>query len=124
MAVDDLDDAVASYERLFGASVELRERVESQGVEAAYLRIGASRVELVAPLAGDTPVGRFLASRGPGVHHIAIEVDDLRSAIRQLREEGANVIDPEPVPGLGGKAVSFVHPDSVYGVLVEVVAGG
>jgi methylmalonyl-CoA/ethylmalonyl-CoA epimerase len=122
-AVADLDEAVDTYQRLFGARVELRGRMEDQGVEVAYLRIGSGRVELVSALGDDTPVGRFLAKRGPGMHHVAYEVADVGAAVRSLAAEGAEVIDPEPRPGLGGHEVSFVHPDSVYGVLVEVISG-
>jgi methylmalonyl-CoA/ethylmalonyl-CoA epimerase len=121
MAVEDLDDAVETYARLFGAEVEVRGRMESQGVDAVYLRLGEGRVELVSPLAADTPVGRFLAKRGPGMHHVAFEVDDIRSAVGELVERGAEVIDPEPRPGLGGHEVAFVHPDSIHGVLAEMV---
>jgi methylmalonyl-CoA epimerase len=120
-AVPDLDEALATYERLFGARIELRGRMEDQGVEAAYLRIGDGRVELVSALEEDTPVGRFLAKRGPGMHHVAYEVADVGAASRSLVSEGAEMIDAEPRPGLGGHEVSFVHPDSVHGVLVEVI---
>ena len=121
MAVEDLDEAVETYARLFGAKVEVRDRMESQGVDAAYLRLGEGRLELVSPLAADTPVGRFLAKRGPGMHHVAFEVDDIRAAVGELVEQGADVIDSEPRPGLGGHEVAFVHPDSIHGVLAEVV---
>ena len=121
MAVEDLDEAVETYARLFGAKVEVRGRMESQGVDAVYLRLGEGRVELVSPLAADTPVGRFLAKRGPGMHHVAFEVDDIRAAVGELVEQGADVIDSEPRPGLGGHEVAFVHPDSFHGVLAEVV---
>jgi methylmalonyl-CoA/ethylmalonyl-CoA epimerase len=122
-AVENLDEAVSTYERLFGARVELRGRMEEQGVEAAYLRVGSGRVELMSALAEDTPVGRFLARRGPGMHHVAYEVPDVAEAIGELSALGAQVIDPEPRPGLDGHSVSFVHPDSVHGVLVEVIGG-
>jgi methylmalonyl-CoA/ethylmalonyl-CoA epimerase len=122
-AVTDLDEALETYQRLFGARVELRGRMDDQGVEAAYLRIGDGRVELVSALGHDTPVGRFLAKRGPGMHHVAYQVADVGAALRSLRAEGVEVIDPEPRPGLGGHEVSFVHPDSVHGVLVEVISG-
>jgi methylmalonyl-CoA epimerase len=122
-AVTDLDEALETYQRLFGARVELRGRMDDQGVEAAYLRIGDGRVELVSALGEDTPVGRFLAKRGPGMHHVAYQVADVGAALRSLRAEGVEVIDPEPRPGLGGHEVSFVHPDSVHGVLVEVISG-
>ena len=123
MAVEDLDEAVETYERLFGATVELRGRMEEQGVEAAYLRVGAGRVELVSALEGDTPVGRFLATRGPGMHHVAFQVEDVGGTIAELADRGAEVVDEEPRVGLGGHEVSFVHPDSVHGVLVEVLGG-
>jgi methylmalonyl-CoA/ethylmalonyl-CoA epimerase len=123
MAVEDLDAAVATYERLFGARVELRGRMEDQGVEAAYLRVGSGRVELVSPLGADTPVGRFLAKRGPGMHHVAFEVADVASAVGKLAADGVEVIDAEPREGLGGHEVSFVHPDSLHGVLAEVISG-
>ena len=122
MAVDDLDEAVETYARLFGAKVELRGRMEDQGVEAVYLRVGGGRVELVSALGEDTPVGRFLASRGPGMHHVAFEVRDVSAAIGELAACGANVVDAEPRAGLGGHEVSFVHPDSLHGVLAEVVS--
>ena len=120
-AVSDLEEAVGTYERFFGARIELRGRMEDQGVEAAYLRVGDGRVELVSALAEDTPVGRFLAKRGPGMHHVAYEVADVGAAVRSLVSEGAEMIDAEPRPGLGGHEVAFVHPDSVHGVLVEVI---
>jgi methylmalonyl-CoA epimerase len=122
-AVADLDEALETYQRLFGARIELRGRMDDQGVEAAYLRIGDGRVELVSALGEDTPVGRFLAKRGPGMHHVAYEVADVAAALRSLVSEGVEVIDAEPRPGLGGHEVSFVHPDSVHGVLVEVISG-
>ena len=120
-AVEDLDEAVETYRSLFGAEIELRGRLEDQGVEAVYLRLGSGRVELVSALAEDTPVGRFLAKRGPGMHHVGFAVDDIRSAVSELAARGADVIDLEPRPGLGGHEVSFVHPDSLCGVLAEVV---
>ena len=124
LAVQDLDEAVETYEHLFGAEVETRGLLPDQGAEVAYLRVGSDRVELVAALAEDTPVGRFLAKRGPGMHHVAFEVPDVEAAIEELAAAGANVIDAEPRVGLGGHEVSFVHPESVHGVLVEVIASG
>jgi methylmalonyl-CoA/ethylmalonyl-CoA epimerase len=124
VAVEDLDDALATFERLFGAELEHRELVPEQGVEAAAVRVGDSRVELLASLGEETPVGKFLAKRGPGMHHVAFEVDDLRATIAHLAEAGAELIDDEPRQGLFGLEVAFVHPDAVHGVLSEVVAGG
>ena len=124
MAVDDLDEALATYERLFGATLEHRETVDDQGVEAASLRIGEDRVELLAALGDETPVGRFLASRGPGVHHVAYEVADVGAALDELASEGAELIDERPRRGLFGLEVAFVHPDAVHGVLAEIVSNG
>ena len=124
VAVDDLDQAVATYERLFGAELEHRETVPDQGVEAASLRIGQGRVELLASLGEETPVGKFLAKRGPGMHHVAYEVADVAAAIAGLTDEGAELIDGRPREGLFGLEVAFVHPDSVHGVLSEVVSPG
>ena len=122
IAVDDLDGAVDAYVRLFGATVEHRARVEEQGVEACSLRVGADRVELLAPLGPDTPVGRFLASRGPGMHHVALQVDDVAAELARVRAEGARLIDEEPRAGLFGLQVAFVHPEATGGVLAEFVA--
>ena len=124
VAVEDLDAALATYERLFGARVEHSATVEDQGVRAASLRIGAGRVELLEPLGEDTPVGRFLAKRGPGMHHVAYEVSDLGATLVELARSGADLIDEEPRAGLFGLEVAFIHPDSVHGVLSEVVASG
>ena len=124
VAVEDLDEAVDTYQRVFGAEVESRDLVVTQGVEAAAMRIGESRVELVAPLTDDTPVGKFLAKRGPGMHHVAYEVTDLRRELADLAEQGVHVIDEEPHRGLFGLEVAFIHPDSVHGVLAELVASG
>ena len=124
VAVEDLDSALSTYERLFGARLEQRETVDDQGVEAASLRIGSDRVELLAALGDDTPVGRFLAKRGPGMHHVAYEVDDVGAALEELNAEGAELIDESPRRGLFGLEVAFVHPDAVHGVLAEIVSGG
>jgi methylmalonyl-CoA epimerase len=124
MAVEDLDAAQATYERLFGAEVEHRATVEEQGVRAVSLRIGDGRVELLEPLGEDTPVGRFLAKRGPGMHHVAYEVSDLDATLAELAGAGADLIDEQPREGLFGLEVAFIHPDSVHGVLSEVVLGG
>ena len=124
VAVADLDAALDTYARLFGAELEHRATVPEQGVEAAAVLVGNGRVELLSPLEGDTPVGRFLASRGPGMHHVAFEVEDIRAALEALRREGAELVDAEPHAGLFGLEVAFVHPDSVHGVLAEVVSHG
>jgi methylmalonyl-CoA/ethylmalonyl-CoA epimerase len=122
VAVEDLDEAVTTYERLFGARVEHRDTVPEQGVEAASLRVGESRVELLASLGAETPVGKFLAKRGPGMHHVAYEVDDLSVSLAELERAGAELIDSQPREGLFGLQVAFVHPDSTHGVLAELVS--
>jgi len=124
VAVADLDEAVATYERLFGARLEYRETVPDQGVEAASLRVGEDRVELLASLGEETPVGKFLSKRGPGMHHVAYEVEDVGEALGELAAEGAELIDESPHRGLFGLEVAFVHPDAVHGVLTEIVSGG
>ena len=122
IAVADLDEGVATYERLLGGVVEHRELVPEQGVEAATVLVGDARLELLAPTGDDTPVGRFLAKRGPGIHHIAYEVDDVGVALEELAADGAELIDVAPRRGLFGLQVAFVHPDAVHGVLTEVVS--
>ena len=124
VAVTDLDEAIATYSALFGARLEHREELVEQGVEAAALLVGESRFELVTPTGEDTPVGRFLARRGPGMHHVALQADDLGATIDELAASGAQLIDTVPRLGLFGLEVVFVHPDSVHGVLTEVVASG
>jgi len=120
-AVTDLDEAVETYGRLFGATLEHRDAVAEQGVEAASVLVGPSRIELLVPTGDDSPVGRFLAKRGPGMHHVAYEVGDVGSAIAGLEHAGAELIDQVPRRGLFGLQVAFVHPDAVHGVLTEVV---
>ena len=124
VAVHDLEQAFDTYSRLFDAELEHRDRLEEQGVDAIAITVGESRVELLGALADDTPVGRFLAKRGPGMHHVAYWVDDIDAALAGLEREGAQLIDETPRRGLYGLQVAFVHPDSVHGVLAEVVSHG
>jgi methylmalonyl-CoA epimerase len=124
VAVDDLDEAVETYRRLFGAELELRETLPDQGVETALLRVGDARVELLSSLEPDTPVGRFIERRGPGMHHVAFEVEDVGSELRRLEAEGAELIDTTPRRGLQGMEIAFVHPHATGGVLAELVANG
>jgi methylmalonyl-CoA epimerase len=124
VAVEDLDEAISSYERLFGGELAGRQTQDEQGVEAASLLVGNGHVELLSPLAPDTPLGRFLAKRGPGMHHVAYEVDDISAELARLKGEGARLIDATPRRGLFGTQVAFVHPESVHGVLSELVACG
>jgi methylmalonyl-CoA/ethylmalonyl-CoA epimerase len=124
VAVEDLDEAVATYERLYGATLEHRDTVVDQGVEAASLRVGTGRVELLRALGDDTPVGRFIAKRGPGMHHVAYAVDDVAASLDELAAGGAQLIDASPREGLFGLQVAFLHPEAAHGVLSELVAGG
>jgi len=121
VAVADLDAAIALHEQTYGMPLVHRETVESQGVEAALLDVGDSHVELLQPLAGDTPVGRFLAKRGPGLHHVAYGVEDLDGALRALRDQGVRLIDETPRTGIRGSRVAFLHPAASGGVLTELV---
>ncbi len=122
VAVDDLELGVRTWVELFGAAVEHRDTVADQGVEAVSLRVGTGRVELLAPLGPETPVGRFLAKRGPGMHHVAFEVADVAAELERLRRDGVQLIDEEPRQGLFGLQVAFVHPEATGGVLAELVA--
>ncbi len=122
IAVDDLDAAILVYADLFGATLEHRERVEDQGVEAASVRIGDSRIELLQPLGPETPVGRFLAKRGPGMHHVAFEVEDLAAELERLKAHDVLLIDEQPRRGMFGLQVAFVHPEATGGVLAEFVS--
>jgi methylmalonyl-CoA epimerase len=121
VAVEDLDAAIALHEQTYGLALAHREVVEEQGVEAVLLDIGASHVELLRPLQPDTAVGRFLASRGPGLHHVAYRVDDIEAALDALRDRGVQLIDETPRAGIRDSRVAFVHPRSTGGVLTEIV---
>jgi methylmalonyl-CoA epimerase len=122
IAVPDLEEALATYVHLFGGTLEHRQLIEEQGVNAASVMVGGARIELLAPTGPDTPVGKFLAKRGPGMHHIAYEVDDVGAELRRLAADGVNLIDERPRRGLFGLEVAFIHPDAVHGVLAELVA--
>ena len=122
VAVRDLDEAIETYGRLFGAELEHRDTVSQHGVEAAAVRVGQSRIELLAATDDDTPVGRFLAKRGPGMHHVAFEVADVAAELERLRRDGVQLIDEAPRRGLFGLQVAFVHPEATGGVLAEFVS--
>jgi len=121
VAVEDLDAAIALHEQTYGLALAHREVVEEQGVEAVLLDAGESHVELLRPLQPDTAVGRFLASRGPGLHHVAYRVDDIEAALDALRDRGVQLIDETPRVGIRDSRVAFVHPRSTGGVLTEIV---
>ena len=121
VAVEDLDASLELYERDYGMKLVHRETVVEQGVEAALLDVGENHVELLAPLGPDTPVGKFLAKRGPGMHHVAYQVTDIEAALASLREAGMRLIDETPRVGIRGSLVAFLHPKSSGGVLTEIV---
>jgi len=121
IAVDDLESAIQLYTTIFGAELTHRASNEKDGLEAAFLRAGDAEVELLKPLREDTPVGKFVAKRGPGLHHIAVAVPDIEQAIANARARGLEMIDEEPRMGLHGTRIAFVHPKSVGGVLTEFV---
>jgi methylmalonyl-CoA/ethylmalonyl-CoA epimerase len=121
IAVEDLDASVERYRRLFGVEPAHRERVEDQGVEEVLFAVGSSFVQLLSALGPETPIGRSLAARGPGVHHVAYRVDDVAAALEHLRDEGARLVDESPRDGSRNTLIAFVHPSSTGGVLVELV---
>ena len=124
IAVDDLDASVESYRRTLGVEPAHRERVEDQGVEEVLFAVGTSFIQLLGALAGDTPVGRFLATRGPGVHHVAYRVDSVEDALTRLRNEGVRLVDEVPRRGSRDTLIAFVHPKDMGGVLIELVQAG
>ena len=121
IAVRDLDAALANYRTMFGAEPLYREVVAEQGVEEAMLAVGGSFVQLLQPLGPDTPVGRFLESRGEGMHHIALAVADIDAALAHLKAEGTPLVDDQPRIGGRGARIAFVHPRAFAGTLVELV---
>jgi methylmalonyl-CoA/ethylmalonyl-CoA epimerase len=121
VAVEDLDAAIALHEETYGMALVHREVVQEQGVEAVLLDVGEGHVELLRPLGADTPVGRFVASRGPGLHHVAYRVADVEATLAALRERGLRLIDERPRTGIRGSRVAFLHPSSSGGVLTEIV---
>jgi methylmalonyl-CoA epimerase len=123
VAVEDLDAAIELYEG-FEMPLSHRETVESQGVEAALLDVGEGHIELLRPLAPETPVGKFLESRGPGLHHVAYAVPDIDETLERLRDSGIELIDAEARPGIRGTRVAFLHPRSTGRVLTEIVESG
>jgi methylmalonyl-CoA/ethylmalonyl-CoA epimerase len=121
IAVTDLEEAVERYRRSLGVEPSHRERVHDQGVEEVLFPVGTSFVQLLGALGPDTPVGSFLATRGPGVHHVAYRVDDVAAALAHLRSEGVRLVDETPRPGSRNTLIAFVHPKGMEGVLVELV---
>jgi methylmalonyl-CoA/ethylmalonyl-CoA epimerase len=121
VAVEDLEAAIELYEKSFEMELALHETVEEQGVEAALLNVGDGHVELMAPTGPDTPVGKFLAKRGAGMHHVAYAVDDIDSTLERLAAAGLELIDAKARVGIGGSRVAFLQPRSTGRVLTEIV---
>jgi len=121
VATDDLDASLALYEGAMGMPLSHRETVEEQGVEAVLLDVGDCHVELLSPLGPDTPVGKFLERKGPGLHHVAYRVEDINATLSQLADAGLELIDTEPRTGIRSSRVAFLHPRSTGGVLTEIV---
>jgi methylmalonyl-CoA/ethylmalonyl-CoA epimerase len=121
IAVRSIGDSLQFYRDALGLEKKGDERVEDQGVNVAFLRVGESRIELLEPFADDTPVGRFIAKRGEGLHHICYEVENLDVSLEKMRSRGVKVLEGYPRPGADGKMVAFLHPSSANGVLVELV---
>jgi methylmalonyl-CoA/ethylmalonyl-CoA epimerase len=121
VAVTDLDDSIQLYRTALGAELVHRASNEKEGLEAAFLRVGDGELELMASTRDDSPVGKFLAKRGPGLHHVAYGVSDIAQALADARKAGLELIDPEPRMGMHGARIAFVHPKSLNGVLTEFV---
>ncbi len=120
-AVENLEAAASFYRDNFGLEIRGPEPVEEQGIVAAMFAVGDSSIELLQPTGPDSPVGKFLAKRGEGFHHVAFEVEDLDSALEELKEGGVEMIDEKPKTGVGGSRTAFVHPKGAFGVLTELV---
>jgi methylmalonyl-CoA/ethylmalonyl-CoA epimerase len=121
VVVEDLDDAIALYADRLAMPEVHRETVESQGVEAVLLDVGDGHVELLKPLGPDTPVGKFLERKGPGLHHVAYAVEDIDATLESLKGAGVQLIDAEPRTGIRNSRIAFLHPRSTGGVLTEIV---
>ena len=121
IATNQLAEGLAVWQEALGLPIDSTEEVAEQGVRVAMLPIGETHLELLEPTSPDSPIGRFLAKRGPGIHHLAIEVPDIRAALANLAKKGARLIDEKPRTGAGGCLVAFIHPSSTNGVLLELV---
>ena len=121
VATNGIDEAASFYRDALGLDIAEIEEVTNQKVRVAMLPIGESRIELLEATSTDSPISKFLAKRGPGIHHIAVRVEDIRASLAELQEKGARLIDEEPRMGAGGCLVAFIHPSSTGGVLIELV---
>lgn len=121
IATHQIEEALGFWRDALGLQVDFTEEVTEQGVRVAMLPLGETHIELLEPLSQDSPVGKFLQKRGPGIHHLAVRVTDIRASLAQLKEKGTRLIDETPRPGAGGCLVAFIHPSSANGVLLELV---
>jgi methylmalonyl-CoA/ethylmalonyl-CoA epimerase len=121
IAVPDLEAAIGYYEETFGATVDHRELVESDGVEEALLKVADSYIQLLTPTREDSPLAKFLEKKGPGLHHVGYRVADCAAALQSVKDHGGQVIDQAPRPGSRGTTVAFVHPKGAFGTLIELV---
>ncbi len=121
IATHQIEEALGFWRDALGLQVDFTEEVTEQGVRVAMLPLGETHIELLEPLSLDSPVGKFLQKRGPGIHHLAVRVTDIRASLAQLKEKGTRLIDETPRPGAGGCLVAFIHPSSANGVLLELV---
>lgn len=121
IATNRLDEATALWQDALGLELDSTEEIATQGVRVAMFAVGDSHIELLEPLSQDSPVGKFLGKRGPGIHHIAVRVDDIRASLAQMKAKGLRLIDEVPRMGAGGCLVAFIHPSSANGVLLELV---
>lgn len=121
IATDQLADTLKLWRDNLGLEIDSKEEVAEQGVRVVMLPIGETHIELLEPLSPESPVGKFLAKRGPGIHHIAVEVDDIQASLADFARKGARLIDEKPRIGAGGCLVAFIHPSSTNGVLLELV---
>jgi len=121
IAVPDLEAAIAYYADTFGATVDHRERVESDGVEEALLKVADSYIQLLTPIRDDSPVAKYLEKKGPGLHHVGYRVADCATALQSVKDHGGQVIDQAPRPGSRGTTVAFIHPKGAFGTLIELV---
>lgn len=121
IATKSIEEGLTIWQKVLGLKPDHTEEIADQGVRVCMLPVGDTRVELLEPLGPDTPVGKFLAKRGPGMHHIALEVRDIRGSLAELKSRGARLIDETPRVGVGGSLVAFIHPSSTDGVLLELV---
>lgn len=121
IAVQDLEAAIAYYSETFGATVAHRERIESDGVEEALIKVADSYIQLLTPVSDSSPVARYLENKGEGIHHVGYRVDDCARALQAVKDQGGRVIDEAPRPGSRGTTVAFVHPKGAFGTLIELV---